>query len=289
MKFNPPTLNQPVSQEPTKKDDVRKKLKLVRAGHGIAGSLAQGNLEQAFAKTIVSGIKLADYNPFADIAVNPLVLAQALKAIGIGVLGWTPETLFSTIDRMYFGWSEEKAGLALEKFHETGIIQTDVPIIVRQKVYAIRIVATSDTAHNEWHVFEKIGSAFNDRVAKFGVVEKLSPGECARTIAVIESIRPDSYSDEVKAYIAATAHEDGLLELSDSKYLKMANSALSKMNGDSMGVSYLPGDISSKISKKLETLRQSGGKIETEDIVTIQALKLLAIDAMGDQVIESSL
>ena len=283
MKLNPPTLQPPVQQEPTSQDDLKRKLKLVRAGHSIAGSLKQGNFELALSKTIASGIKLATGNPFADPSANPLALAQALRGLGIGALGWTPETLFSTIDRMYFGWSEEKAHQALEKFHDTGVIQTDVPLIVRQKLYAIRIVATSDTAHNEWHIFEKVGSAFNDRVAKFGVVEKLTPGECARTVAIIESIRPDSYSDEVKAYVAASAHEDGLLTIQPSKYLKMAGPALKKMNQESTGV--LDFGLTDKITRKMEIFKANGGKIEDEDIVTIQALKLLAIDQMGDEAV----
>lgn len=283
MKLNPPTLNQQVSHEPTKQDDLKKKLKLVRSGHSIAGSFAAGNLESAFAKTIVSGIKLAGGNPFADPNTNPLALVQALRNMGIGTLGWAPETLFSAIDRMYFGWNEEKAHQALEKFHDTGVIQTDVPLVVRQKIYAIRIVATSDTAHNEWHIFEKVGCAFNDRVAKFGVVEKLSPGECARTLAVMEAIRPDSYSNEVKVYIAATAHEDGLLTLRPSKYLKTASYALEDMNRDSMGTS-LNYEIESKITKKIEILSANSGKIIDDDIVTIQALKIMAIDNMGDDI-----
>jgi hypothetical protein len=278
LKLNPPTPN----LQPQVDDDVRKKLKLVRAGQSIASSLGQGNLEKAFAKTMLSGIKLAGYNPFADINAAPLRLAQELKVMGIAVLGWTPETLFSTIDRMYFSRTEEQVAAALDKFQATGVIQTEVPMLVRQKIYAIRIVASSDTAHNEWHIFEKVGAAFNDRIAKFGVVEKLTPGECARTIGVIENIRPDTYSDEVKAYIAASAHEDGLLTLRPSKYLKMASGHLRQMNKDSMGASLDP-EIEDKISKKLELLRANGGKIGDEDIITIQALKLLSIDQMGDE------
>lgn len=283
MKVTPPTINNQISREPTEKDDLKKKLKLVRAGHGIASSLGQGNIEHAFAKTIVSGIKLSNANPFSDPNVEPIFLAQALRSLGIAALGWTPETLFSTIDRMHFGWSEEKASAALEKFHDTGVIQTDVPLLVRQKIYAIRVVATSDTAHNEWHIFEKVGAAFNDRVAQFGVVEKLSPGECARTIAIIENIRPDEYSREIKAYIAASAHEDGILTLAPSKWLGMAKHELLRMNEASMEAPLQAG-LHEKISKKLELLKADGGKIETEDIVTIQALKLMVIDHMGDVV-----
>lgn len=275
------------TKKPDSKEEAEKKLRAVRSGASVAKNLLRGNLEKAFARTIVSGIKLAEANPFINPTVNPLKLAQELRMIGIGVLGWTPETLFSIIDRMYNGWSEERAAQALEEFHDTGNIVTDVPPLVRQKVYAIRIVATSDTAHNEWHVFEKVGCAFNDRIAQFGVVERLSPGECARTVSVIEHIRPDrdGYSKEVKAYIGATCHEDGILTLSPSKYLYFADEDLKTFNYQADGNRIKP-EATSIIRKKYETIKQADKSTLTvvEDVSTIQALKLLAIDTMGDEV-----
>lgn len=282
MKLKPSSPTIQAKREPT---DLKKKLKLVRAGEDIAKSLAEGDLEKAFHKTILSGIKLAaGENPFKDPTVNPLKLAAALKTFGIEVLGWTPETLFAAIDKRYNGWSDDRAKHALDKFHDTGIIDSDVPYLVRQKIYAIRIIATSDTAQNEWHIFEKVGSAFNDRTAKFGVIERLSAGECARTIAIIENIRPDEYSKEVQIYIAASAHEDGFLTVAPSKYLRMVEPILKEINAGEMGASYNPG-IVAKISEKLKILQSESGKIQevADDLITIQALKLMAIDHMGDE------
>lgn len=273
-------------KKPDSKED-EKKLRAARLGANVAKNLIGGNLEKAFARTIVSGIKLAEANPFVNPAVNPLKLAQELRLIGIGVLGWTPETLFSVIDRMYNGWSEEKAAKALEEFHDTGNIVTDVPSLVRQKIYAIRIVATSDIAHNEWHIFEKVGCAFNDRVAQFGVVEKLTPGECARAVSVIEHIRPDQdgYSKEIKAYVGASCHEDGILTLSPSKYLRFADEDLRMFNYQADGNRIKPEAIGI-IRRKYDAIKEADKSTLNlvEDISTIQALKLLAIDTMGDEV-----
>ena len=279
MKLIPQPTNQ-ANKEPT---DARKQLKLVRAGQGIAESLAEGNLEKAFNKAVISGIKLASgENPFSDPTVNPLKLVAAIKALGIQALAWTPETLFAAIDRRYNGWSDDRVKTAMERFHDTGIVDTAVPSLVRQKIYAIRIVVTSDTAHNQWYIFEKVGSAFNDRVAKFGIIERLSAGECARTLAIIENIRPDEYSKEVQIYIAASAHEDGFLTVGPSKYLKIAEPYLKQMNTSEMGGDYNPGLVS-RIAEKMQLLMKESGKILDEDIVTIQALKLLAVDRMGDE------
>lgn len=272
----------------TQQEEANKKLKLVRAGHSIASSAIQGDLDKAFAKTIVSGIKLAaDLNAFTNPNTNPLTLVKELRQFGLEVLAWKPETLFSAIDKKYNGWSEEKAHAALEKFQTTGEIITDVPTLIRQKIYAIRIIATSDTAHNEWHVFEKVGCAFNDRLAQFGIVERLSAGECARTISIIENIRPDQYSKEVKIYIAACAHEDGFLTIGASKYLKMACDYLQTMNFESTGERLKP-EFADKIKAKVEDFKKHHAAITAaiEDVATIQALKIFSVDLMGDQASE---
>lgn len=276
----------PNIQNTDNKSDVKKKLSLVKTTHGIASNLAEGSLEKAFAKTMVAGIKLAEDNPFNDPGVCPLRLYDFLRTFGINVLAWQPETLFAAIDKRFHGWSEDKATLALEHFHETGLLQTDVPIQIRQKIYAIRIVVTSDTAHTEWHVFEKVGSAFNDRVAQFGIVERLSTGECARTVALIDAIRPDEFSKEIKVYIAASAHEDGLITIWPSKYLKMAGSYLNQMNADSTEVQNRD-RLCKEIDRKLEILKAEGSKIHKveDDVASVQALKIFAVDRMGDEAV----
>lgn len=275
MRLNVPPSN-PTATQPSK-DDVKKKLKLVRAGHTIAESLSQGHIDQAIGRAVVSGIKLASDLSFRDPFVSPLILVDLLKTFGIEALAWKPETLFAAIDRK-IGMSNAYIEEALQSFHETGVLKTSVPMQVRQKIYALRIIATSDTAHNQWHIFEKIGCAFNDRIANFGVVEKLSPGECARTISIIEAVRPDEYAKEIKVYVAASAHEDGLLTLQPSKYLRMADLYLQQLNADSVGAALRPEAVT-RIAEKMKARLVTG----PEDVETIQALKLLAIDSMGDE------
>lgn len=244
----------------------------------------EDNLEKAFAKTLASGMKLASENLFKDPTADPLALAAALRSLGLEALVWQPETLFAAIDRTFNFWTNDQVQDALDKFHDTGLIHSDVPSLVRQKIYAIRVVATSDTAHNEWHIFEKVGCVFNNRVAQFGVVERLSPLECARTVSIIEHIRPDGdgYSREIKTYIAASCHEEGLLTIKPSKYLSMANQQLTTMNYAAVGT-HMKTEVEIEIRKKIELLRVTGDKMPDDDIITIQALKLLAVDAAGDQ------
>lgn len=235
------------------------------------------------AKTVLRGIKMASpeiYNPL----VSPLFVADTLKQLGAQALALKPETLFLLIDQKFGGWDGVRSAKAMESFHETGVIDTDVPDLVRQKVYAVRILMTSDSAHHEWHIFEKIGGAFNNRLGHFGVIEPLTPIECARAIAIMDAIRPDTFSNEIKAYVAAASHEAGFYTLLPSKYLKMSESHLANMNREETGRT-TDDKIVSAVDEKLRAFKAAGSNLESvpEDFVSVQALKLLALDAAGDE------
>jgi hypothetical protein len=281
--------NQPKKPQ-TEQDQLKarqRELKLVRSGTSIADHLAHGRLDKALAAAVSSGIKLAAdprevfHNPHS----SPLAVVAALKTLGIQALGWKPETLMAAIDRRYYDWTDDQVAAALEHFHETGEIKTNVPSLLRQKIYAIRIISTTDIPHNEWSVFEKVGCAFNDRAVHFGLVEHLSAAECARTVALIETLRPDKYSEEVRTYIAACCHEDGLLTVKPSKYLGIANAHLQEFNAQSTGAR-LSTAFEDKINQKILQLKARAIEAAPlEDTETIQAIKLIAADAAGDEAI----
>lgn len=239
--------------------------------------------------TVLRGIKMAGpevYNPLA----SPLYLLGIIKQLGPQSLAWRPETLFAAIDRQFGGWSGEKVATALEHFHSTGELKTDVPDLVRHKLYAIRIILTSDSAHHEWNVFEKVGGAFNNRLANFGVVEPLTPAECATTIAIIDSVRPDTFSNEIKAYTAASSHQEGLYTIKPSKYLKMGEEYLSGMNKSETGRA-TDDKIVEQIANRLSGLKQQAPSLVTppaEEFVNLQAVRLLAIDASGDNALQEA-
>ena len=231
------------------------------------------------ASTVLRGIKMSSVdikNPF----ISPLELVTVLKAAGPESLAWKPETLYSYLDKTYNGWSPDKIASALEHFHDTGEIKTDVPSLVRHKLHSIRIILTSDTAHREWHIFEKIGSAFNDRLADFNSVEPLSPVECAVTVALIDNIRPDQFSNEVSVYVAASCHMDGFYTLTPCKWLNFAEDDLQKINEASTGRPYSSA-IGKQIENRLGIVQKNDYALE-ENFSDIQALKLLALNVAGD-------
>lgn len=264
----------------------KRAVRIVRSGVQIGHDLKGLNPRLAVQHSIEAGLKLASSGVFYDALANPLALTNELKIMGEVTLTWAPEVLMAEIDRKYQGWTDTQVTDAIESFHKEGFLKTAVPELVRQKIYAIRVIATSNGAQSEWNIFEKIGAAFNDRLALFGEVQQMSATECARTIACIENIRPEEYSEEVKIYIAACAHEDGLYTVESTKWLKFCESYLQQMNSESSGEP-VNTTLKQKILQAYEGLRARKEHLAAveEDVASIQAVKLLAIDASAEEVI----
>lgn len=229
------------------------------------------------AGTVLKSIKMASANVYDDL-VSILDIVELLRELGPLSLSMKPEVLCAVIDRKYGGWSEERCAEAILKYHDTGVIDSGLSSLSRQKLYAARLVMISDAAYQEWHIFEKVGGVFNDRVASFSVSEPLSPGECARTAALMHYIRPDKFSDEILAYIAASCHVAGIYTTVPSEYLAMADTLLQMMNKEETGRE-VSGKIIDDIKKKLSDFRAGGADYSDESFVDVQAVKLLACDA----------
>lgn len=266
-------------------EEVRKDLHLLKSTLQAGQSFAHKNPEKAVQQMVMAGLKMASHSVFYNPLASPLKLADALKTLGIAALSWAPEVLMATIDQKFGGWTQDQAAEAIEHFHLTSTLKTEVPQLVREKIYAIRVIATSNSAQTEWHIFEKVGGAFNDRVAQFGVVESLTASECAKTVAIIEDIRPDTYENEIKAYIGAACHTDGLYTVSPVKWLALAETYLQQMNFEATG-DHVDPDMVKTIADTLSHLRATKTQLrELEDsLVEVQASKLLAIEEYAAEV-----
>ncbi len=237
----------------------------------------------ALARALYTGVKLAEEskNPFFDPLVNPLRLVSELRKLGPEALVWSPETLCSVIDSRHGGWTRDRVLKSLEHFHSTGELDTAVPELVRQKLYALRLVITSDSPHNFWENFEKVGCVFNDRLADFSVVQALSAAECAKTLAVIQNIRPDQYSREVRIYVAACCHQDGLYTTAPSKWLGAFNQELQDFN-EGTGTREDPA-TRDEIGRLYSSYKKSPPSGHEDSTESIQAVKLLGIDAYATE------
>lgn len=82
--------------------------------------------------------------------------------------------------------------------------------LVRNKIMALRLTATTDIPWIDWDVFEDCGQAWNDTVPVIGSFQPLTPMQAAFAVHVMREIRPDDpFAHEVKAYIAAILDDHG--------------------------------------------------------------------------------
>ena len=270
-------------------DKFRKNLRALRSAANIGAAVSSGSVERTAEHALMTGLKMASGATLTDPQASPLQILAELKKLGIAVLGWSPETLAATLDEKFIGWDKDRCAEAILHFHKTGVIKSDIPQLVREKIYAIRVVSTSNSAQTEWHIFEKVGGAFNGRTAKFGVVEPLTAGECARAVAVIENIRPDTYSEDVKVYIAVCCHQAGLLTVAPVAWLAQCEEYLQQLNKDATGESVSPPVRNAIIDEyKKITADPSQMREVPEEIVSVQAAKLAAINFYAEEIIRGS-
>jgi len=98
---------------------------------------------------------------------------------------------------------------------------------------ALQLLVTTNQAHEHWHVFEKVGHAFNNNVVDFSIVQPLRTDECALTLKVLRNIRPKEFFDaEVIGYVACCAKHDGLVFLPSDIFGKEFQSALDALEND---------------------------------------------------------
>jgi hypothetical protein len=272
----------PQSQED---QDRRRKLLLAKGVVGMGQGLAHGKPEKALAKALSLGSKLAS-SIFYDNNVNIITLLKELHKFGPEILLKTPETLFAMIDKQYGNKTNAQAADDIVHFHETGELRTDVPILVRNKIYAIRTASMSDAPYVEWNIFEKVGGAFNGRVANFSHLEPMSSGECAVTVALLDAIRQDTFANEVKIYVATCCHQDGLYTVDPVDELAMAEPYLKRLNEDSSGTPRDPAVLS---AIKAEYVRMKADLSDIgDDLAHVQAGKLLGAQLMAEEALHGS-
>lgn len=104
-------------------------------------------------------------------------------------------------------------------------------------VGALQVLVNTNQALEHWHIFEKIGHAFNNNIVDFTVVSPLEPAECAYTLYVINKLRnKPKYDNEIISYIAACCKHAGLVFLPEDIFVifgdKKLQSELSALGND---------------------------------------------------------
>jgi len=159
--------------------------------------------------SIASALSASDEGMKKESAVN--VIAYLNSRYGDGWHNWEPETLTQTLH------ADD-----IEHMNE-----------YRDTLQAYQVVAKTNFPFEEWHVFEKVGHAFNFNPVNFGHLQPLEMDEVALTVKTLKSIRPQlEFEDDIKAYIAASAKEAGMVYLPEDLYPKGCQEFLDKMGND---------------------------------------------------------
>jgi hypothetical protein len=125
---------------------------------------------------------------------HPLeILAQLRKtmskAYGLGWTEWDPEVL---------------SRFVVEQFEP-------ISNLTENKIWALQSALTTDAPWHDYDIFENVALSFCNETPMFGVIQPIDLHELAFCLGVLDAIRTDVYSDEVRGYIAAVLQYNGVL------------------------------------------------------------------------------
>lgn len=161
-----------------------------------------------------------------------LVSGLTMKAVfekeaGLSVLG-VYGILNEHYGRDWWHWEPETVWQTLQKEHSS-----DVTEDLRGLISALQLVVTTNQPFENWHIFEKVGQAFNKNPVNFGIVQPLEPQEAALTVKLLQRIRPKTEFDpEICAYLAATAKNAGIVYMDPKVFFLDCQAFLDRMGND---------------------------------------------------------
>lgn len=126
---------------------------------------------------------------FSDKRAHPLQILEVLTMrYKTEWVGWESDTLWWSIRRSFGPVGE----------------------VVRNKVMALRLAATTEAPWMDWDTFEDSGLAWNDIIPTMGSFQPMTPMQLAFTLEVLRGIRPDEeFGHEIRAYTAAILDDHG--------------------------------------------------------------------------------
>lgn len=117
--------------------------------------------------------------------------------------------------KVWWDWEPE----TMWKMLRDDIFSDGTPAGIRDTLMALQVLVKTNAPFEEWHVFEKVGHAFNSSAVNFSILQPLEPQEAAYAMAVISRIRPQQeYEMEVLGYIASCAREAGMVFLPEKMF-----------------------------------------------------------------------
>ena len=184
-------------------------------------ALREKNMRQAGKAFLVSGIKslaregiekVSAQTPYHHRSDVISVYEQMNDKYGQDWWDWEPETVRETLDREY------------------GVDLGDDGVNV---IGALQVILNTNQAHEHWHVFEKVGHAFNGNHVDFSVIQPLEMDEIALSLSIMNTIRPkQEFMSEIFGYIASCAKMSGLVYLPEEFFGSDPQQRLDTLNND---------------------------------------------------------
>lgn len=232
-------------QDAIRKDDAILP-KIVRAAKLLTRPRNIPNAMLAYGLTKESSVEIQEDIPALEL------YDFLMENFGSEWIAWTPETIRKSVF--------DKAGNE----------------VLENKIQALALCISTDTPWLEWHIFENVGKAFNHQVPNFGIIQPLSPGECAVAMEVMAGLRePDEvFSSEVLIYIATCCYTDDLVYLPSEMQLGLAQDFL-----DNLSYNF---DLKPRVKELWDKVKSSPKildlQIDDTDVVQVQVGKLVMIN-----------
>ena len=179
------------------------------------------------------------------VSPNPIVLSRALDQADEAWYTWEPEAIHDTA-------------------RDAGYDTSEVSVLDMLGALCV-LKAQTEQFWSEWEVFENIVHALNGNVPDFSQVQPASPAETAFAVGAASEIASGDMSYEVKAYVEAILHSNGL--------------SFGTMSLEGIHDRSSHPDRRQEVAARYEALMDQEDPDITESAVDIEALKMLAIGA----------
>jgi hypothetical protein len=112
--------------------------------------------------------------------------------------------------REWWDWEPETIWKTIESDH----IEGETPEALKSAIMALQLCLNSMAPYEHWHVFEKVGHAFNWNPVSFEIIQPLEPDEACLAMSILGRLqRKTAFDDEVLTYVAVCAKSGGVAYL----------------------------------------------------------------------------
>jgi len=125
------------------------------------------------------------------------------------------EFLNSHYGREWRDWESETVWKTLQEDH----FSEGTPEEIKEAILALQLTSTTMAPLEHWHVFEKVGHAFNLNDITFVMLQPLEPDEAALAMGIINVIQPKTeFEPEILIYVAVCAKTAGMVYLPNNMF-----------------------------------------------------------------------